>query len=101
MMSAKRCPMKIGLGFLVTACISVSSVSAAPSADEENLKISLTVPPVAPLRMYLTRRLPKRLGAPVEAKVLEPVFAFDREVVPAGTIAQGARKPGAACRQVA
>ncbi len=82
--------MKIGLGFLVSACISVFSVLAAPAADEENLKISLNVPPGAPLRMYLTRRLPKRLGAPVEAKVLEPVFAFDREVVPAGTVAQGA-----------
>jgi len=40
----------------------------------------------APLRLYLTRKIPRRLGAPVEAKVLEPVFAFDREVIPAGTL---------------
>jgi len=49
--------------------------------------------------VYLTRRLPKRLGAPVEAKVMEPVFAFDREVVPVGTIALGYwidQDPGAA-----
>jgi hypothetical protein len=81
--------MSIRLGFLV-ACVSVFSASAAPAADEDNLKISLGVPPGAPLRVYLTRRLPKRLGAPVSAKVMEPVFAFDREVVPAGTLAQGA-----------
>jgi hypothetical protein len=81
--------MGIRLGFLV-ACVSVFSASAVPSSDEDNLQISIHVPPGAPLRMYLTRRLPKRLGAPVEAKVMEPVFAFDREVVPAGTLAQGA-----------
>jgi hypothetical protein len=81
--------MGIRLGFLV-ACISVFSASAVPPADEDNLKISINVPPGAPLRVYLTKRLPKRLGAPVEAKIMEPVFAFDREVVPAGTVAQGA-----------
>src|SRR5450631_2633662 len=81
--------MGIRLGFLA-ACISVFSPSAVPAADEDNLKISIQVPPGAPLRVYLTRRLPKRLGAPVEARVMEPVFAFDREVVPAGTVALGA-----------
>jgi hypothetical protein len=39
--------------------------------------------------LYLTKRVSKRLAAPVEAKLLEPVFAFDREVIPAGTIARG------------
>src|ERR1035438_6627120 len=76
--------MGIRLGFLV-ACISISALPAA----EDNLKISIQVPPGAPLRVYLTRRLPKRLGAPGEPKVMEPVFPFDREVVPAGTVAQG------------
>ncbi len=41
------------------------------------------------MRVYLTKRVSKRAGAPVEAKLLESVFAFDREVIPAGTIAQG------------
>jgi hypothetical protein len=39
--------------------------------------------------LYLTRRVSKRIGRPVEAKLLEPIFAFDREVIPAGTIALG------------
>jgi hypothetical protein len=81
--------MGFRLGFLA-ACISLLPASAAPTADEDSLKISISVPPGAPLRVYLTRRLPKRLGAPVEAKVMEPVYAFDREVVPVGTIALGA-----------
>jgi hypothetical protein len=80
--------MGIALG-LLAACISAFSASALLAADEDNLRISIQVPPGAPLRVYLTRRLPKRLGAPVVARVMEPVFAFDREVVPAGTIAQG------------
>jgi hypothetical protein len=41
------------------------------------------------LRLYLTKRIPKKAGAPVEAKLLEPVFAFDREVIPAGALVQG------------
>jgi hypothetical protein len=81
--------MGIAFGFLA-ACLSAFSISALLAADEDTLKISVQVPPGAPLRVYLTKRIPKRLGAPVEAKVMEPVFAFDREVVPAGTVAQGA-----------
>jgi hypothetical protein len=41
------------------------------------------------LRLYLTKRVSKRTDAPVQAKLPEPVYAFDREVIPAGTIALG------------
>ena len=51
--------------------------------------VTLAVPAGSPLRVYLTGRVSTRAGAPVEAKLLEPLFAFDREVVPAGTIARG------------
>src|SRR5437870_9464464 len=81
--------MRIGFGFLAAVCIPVISVSAALAGDEEPPRISLNVPSGAPLRIYLTGRVPKRTGAQVEAKLLEPVFAFDREVVPAGTVAEG------------
>src|ERR1043166_3282804 len=47
--------------------------------------IPLTVYPGAPLRVYLTKRLTKRLNEPVHARLIEPIFAFDREVIPAGT----------------
>lgn len=47
--------------------------------------IPLIVNAGTPLRLYLTSRLPKKLGEPVHARLLEPVFAFDRVVIPAGT----------------
>lgn len=36
----------------------------------------------APLRLYLTGRVSRQVGAPAQAKLMEPVFAFDREVTP-------------------
>ena len=51
--------------------------------------IPLTVPASVPLRLYLTKRVSKRVGAPVDAKLIAPVYAFDREVIPAGTKAIG------------
>ena len=45
--------------------------------------------PGSPLRLYLTSRVSNRAGAPVQAKLMEPVFAFDREVIPAGTVVLG------------
>ena len=46
--------------------------------------ISLIVPAGVPLRLYLTKRIPKRIDAPVEARLLTPVYAFDQEVIPMG-----------------
>jgi hypothetical protein len=51
----------------------------------ENQVVPLLVPAGVPLRVYLTKRLPKRTGEPVEAKLLEPLFVFDRQVAPAGS----------------
>ncbi len=68
----------------------LSALATAPTpANQEIPRVSLDVPSGEPLRLYLTKRVSSRAGAPVEAKLLEPVFAFDREVVPAGTIVQG------------
>ena len=60
----------------------------AMQADDTK-EIPLSVPIGAPLRFYLTHRVTKRMGAPVEGKTIEPVFAFDREVVPAGSVVSG------------
>ena len=76
--------MRVALGILAAVGISLSA-----QTDEAPPQISLSVPSGAPLRLYLTKRLPKRLGAPVEAKLLESVFSFDREVLPIGTVALG------------
>jgi hypothetical protein len=79
-------------GTVVAAGIFLFSPSASAqtvSPDETFHQISLSVPSGAPLRLYLAKRISKRVGAPVEAKLLESVFAFDREVLPIGTVALG------------
>ena len=81
----------------VPALVFVVSVSAVvtpaqtreSNTDQRLTTIPLTAKPGVPLRVYLTKRLSKRVGAPVEAKLLEPIFAFDREVVPAGVAIEG------------
>jgi hypothetical protein len=71
----------------------VSSLILAAAAlarlGDAQTSLPLTVPAGVPLRVYLTKRLPKKLGEPVHAKLLEPVYAFDREVLPAGVDISG------------
>jgi len=59
------------------------------AAEEASTTIGLTVPAGTPLRLYATKRFSKRKGAPVTAKVLEPVYALDQQEIPAGTVAMG------------
>jgi hypothetical protein len=81
-----KVPMKVGLGSFV---VILFFHSAAFAADDSNPKIALTVPSGAPVRVYLTKRISKRAGTPVEAKLAEPLYSFDREVVPAGATVLG------------
>ncbi len=67
---------------LVVAC--VASGENAPV-----VQVPLVVNSGAPLRVYITRRLHMRDGEPVRAKLIEPIYAFDRIVVPAGVELQG------------
>jgi len=47
---------------------------AQPQAaeNEPQQSIPLTVPASVPLRVYLTKRIPKKVGAPVQAKLACP-----------------------------
>jgi hypothetical protein len=75
---------------IATAC-SLVVMLASPRASGQDQgagqpqSITLAVPAGVPLRLYLTKRVSKRADAPVEARVLTPVYAFDREVIPSGT----------------
>jgi hypothetical protein len=71
--------------FLVSIAFAAPQNTANDTANDQTRSIPLTVPAGVPLRLYLTKRVPKRFNAPVEAKLLTPVYAFDREVIPAGT----------------
>jgi hypothetical protein len=71
--------------FLCAAATFAAAQTPAEANIESSKLVPLTVGAGAPLRLYLTRRLTKRLNEPVRARLLEPIFAFDREVIPAGT----------------
>jgi hypothetical protein len=49
----------------------------------------LQVPSGAVLRVYLNSRLTIRMGQPVSATLLDPVYAYDRIVLPAGSVIDG------------
>lgn len=71
-------------------CLLLSAFPAFAQSTEQakadaNQTVPLTVGAGVPLRIYLTQRLTKRLGETVHARLVEPVFAFDREVIPANT----------------
>jgi hypothetical protein len=61
--------------------------SASPQNFQSNQpqSIPLMIPAGVPLRLYLTKRVSKRMDALVEAKLAVPVYAFDHEVIPSGT----------------
>jgi hypothetical protein len=82
--------MTLGLGILAGAVLFFPILAAAQAAGGDEVpQVSLSVPSGAPLRLYLTKKIPKRLGTPVEGKILESVFAFDKEVVPSGSMVTG------------
>ena len=66
-----------------------SLVLAYQATDHHSQTIQLTVTRGTPLRAYLTKRMPKRLGAPVEATTISPIFTFDRETIPSGSRLMG------------
>ena len=82
--------MRVGLRILAGVFFFLSALEAdlAVSGDESP-KVPLSVPSGAPLRLYLTKKISKRAGTAVEGKILEPVFAFDKQVIPAGSVVTG------------
>jgi len=54
------------------------------------LRVELLVPERTPLRVSLEERVRIRnVGEPIEAKLTHPVYAFDQEVIPAGSELHG------------
>src|SRR6266404_7629237 len=89
---------------LISACAETpredaSASLCAPPSSEENrptvepvppATISLTLPKGTPLRIAVDQRVRIRdSGAVVHGKVVEAVYAFDQEVIPAGSVATG------------
>jgi hypothetical protein len=70
----------------VLAAIGATSVEAQTTATSVPPQIErIVVSDGVPLRVILTERLRFKTSQPVHARIVEPVYAFDREVLPAGT----------------
>lgn len=82
--------MYLKAGAILTIGFSLLSAGEGQTNDPPQAStIPITVPAGVPLRLYLTKRVSKKVDAPVEAKVLEAVFAFDHQVIPAGATVLG------------
>ncbi len=68
-------------------CCSVFALSIIAAAQQA--ETPLVVPAGVPLRLCLSKRVPKRTGTEVKAQVLDPVYAFDHQVIPAGAVVLG------------
>ncbi|MGA8493785.1 MAG: hypothetical protein WB711_25420 [Terriglobales bacterium] len=72
----------------VTPSSSVSS--PAPAPEESADSISLTVPAGTPLKVALDQEVRlRKVGQPIHGKVVEPVYSFDKIVIPAGSDVTG------------
>ncbi len=77
------------LSFLLGSYPSAVAEQAATTRPTPVDIVSLEVPAGTPLRLYLTRRVWFHQGAPLTARVVDAVWAFDRVVIPAGTLVEG------------
>ncbi len=85
--TAVDAPARAAFCALLAALALAAQESAKP--PPVTFPVALRAGAGVPLRLYLTKRLRMKNGAPVEAKLLEPVYAFDREVLPEGTTVTG------------
>ena len=69
---------------LVLSALSVSLAGAA-LAQSRLAVVPLTVDKGVPLEVVLTQKVRAKLNEPVQGKIVDPIYAFDREVIPYGT----------------
>ena len=78
---------------VLSSAAALVASSLAFAADEKPPATIVNVPLVVstgvPLRTYVTKRLRMRINEPVQARLIDPIYAFDRIVVPAGADLQG------------
>jgi hypothetical protein len=73
----------------LAACWAISLEAQAPTDPVPSQTERLVVQEGGPLRVILTDRLRFKMNQPVHARIVEPVYAFDREVLPPGTELSG------------
>lgn len=95
--------LKIVGGFLACTCVTLSCAHAQTPADGSDPApahradapaametVDLTVPQGTPLQVALTKETRvKKAGQPIEGRIVEPVYSFDKIVIPVGTEVDG------------
>jgi hypothetical protein len=76
----------VAAAFLLSSQIAFARETAASA---RSLPVHLRVEAGTPLRLYITHRAWYRRNETIEARLAEPVWAFDRIVIPAGTVVHG------------
>ena len=85
-----RTPLRSAIGALgLTIYQAAATYGQLPPTVSPAVRIQLKIPEGTPLRLYIKKRVWFREGAPVTAVLIEPLWAFDQVVVPAGTSAEG------------
>jgi hypothetical protein len=80
--------LRKAIGGLVMLGVAASGVAAPGQGSSRT--VPLTVEAGVPLRVELVKRLRiRQAGAPVEGRLLDPVYVFDRMVIPAGSEVEG------------
>jgi hypothetical protein len=85
--------------FLLAACAPAASLAQAAPAGSPNAPrtVALTLPAGTPIQIALDQEVRvRRVGQPIHGRVMQPVYAFDHQVIPVGTEALGritAREP--------
>jgi hypothetical protein len=82
--------MSIGSRQLLVGFCLVSAIQGIAQQSALEVDVPLVVPIGSPLRVRTDDTIfPKHVGDLVHARLVQPVFAFDREVLPVGTEAVG------------
>ena len=79
---------------LMRGCVVWLTIAVAALAQDAGMtpgtRASTTVPSGVPLRVALERRVGiKRVGEPIQGRLVEPIYVFDRVILPAGSIVEG------------
>src|ERR1035437_2175644 len=79
---------------LMRGCIVWLTIAVACLAQETPVapgaRPGTTVPSGVPLRVALERRVAiKRVGEPIQGRLVDPVYVFDRVILPAGSVVEG------------
>src|ERR1700756_4536854 len=74
----------------IPAQIAPEPQPTSPPASSEPHIIAMTVPDGTPLQIALDKEVRvRKVGEPITGRVMQPVYVFDRLVIPVGTAATG------------